>query len=98
VRLIVIAAAAAALAVLFAACGEDTIIPEGAENSVAEVVSEDTDFNPTDVECPSDVPAEVGGEFECTFTGPDAPYIADVKITEVEGESVRFQVNTRPTE
>lgn len=72
------------------------MVPEGAERSVVDVVSEETGFRPKDVRCPSDVEAEVGGTFECHFTGPEGPYVAHMKILEVDGERVLFQVRTRP--
>lgn len=83
------------LAVLLVGCGESTVKPEGAERSVVDVVSRETGFRPKDVRCPSDVEAEVGGTFECRFTGPEGPYVADMKILEVEGERVVFNVTTR---
>lgn len=84
------------LAILLVGCGESTVVPEGAERSVVDVVSEETGFRPRDVRCPSDVEAEVGGTFECRFTGPEGPYVAHMEILEVEGERVVFQVRTRP--
>ena len=89
----------AALLILFgamiAACGENTIKPDGAERVVVNVVSEKTGFRPTDVRCPSGVDARVGVTFECHFTGPEGPYTADMKVTEVEGERVLFSVRSR---
>lgn len=86
------------LAFLLAGCGETIVRPEGAERSVVDVVSSETGFRPKDVRCPSDVEAEVGGRFECRFTGPEGPYVAHMKILEVDGERVEFQVTTRPQE
>ena len=42
-----------------------------------------------------DVEAEVGATFECTFTGPEGPYVASVEVTEVDGEDAVFQVDSR---
>jgi len=82
---------------LLAGCGETTVVPEGAEKSVVDVVSRQTDFRPTDVSCPDGVEAEVGGTFECEFTGPEGvPYVAHMKILKVDGEEVLFNVRTRP--
>jgi hypothetical protein len=50
------------------------------------------------VSCPDDVEAKVGQTFECTFTGPDGPYTADVEIKQVEDEDVLFHIETRLTE
>ena len=86
----------ALLAVALAACGKDTIRPEGAERSVVDVVSRKTGFRVTDASCPSDVEAKEGGRFECTFTGPDGRYTAHMLIRRVDGENVLFKVVTRP--
>jgi Domain of unknown function (DUF4333) len=79
------------------ACGS-TIKPEGAAQSVVDLVSQQTDFKPTDVKCPDGVDAKVGQKFECHFTGPeDTPYTAHMEITKVDGENVEFHIETRPT-
>ena len=84
-------------AAALAGCGgTSTVEPDGAERSVVDVVSRETGFHPDDVRCPSGVEAEVGGTFECEFTGPEGPYVAHMRILEVESEKVVFQVRTRP--
>jgi hypothetical protein len=78
-------------------CGESTVVPEGAEESVVDVVSRQTGFEPKDVSCPDGVEAKEGETFECEFTGPGGePYVAKLKILEVDGEEVEFFVRTRP--
>lgn len=72
-----------------------TIKPEGAAQSVVDVVSKKTGFKPTDVKCPTGVSAKVGGEFDCHFTGPEGPYVAHMRITKVDGDDVEFDVTTR---
>jgi Domain of unknown function (DUF4333) len=94
VRLAIFALAAT----LLTACGTSTIEPDGAEKSVVDVVSRETGFRPTDVSCPSGVEAEVGGTFDCDFTGPEGkPYVARMRILDVDGERVEFQVRSRPS-
>ena len=84
-------------ALLLTACSK-TIEPDGAAESVVDVVSRKTGFTPKDVDCPSGVDAEVGGTFECHFTGPEGePYTAHMEILEVNGEEVLFQVDSRPS-
>ncbi|WP_205873151.1 DUF4333 domain-containing protein [Mycobacterium camsae] len=94
--------AAAALAGLSAlslsACGKPTVKPEGAAQSVIDVVSKQTGFRPTEVNCPSGVEAKVGQQFDCHFTGPEGtPYTAHMRVTKVDGETVLFDVNSRPS-
>ena len=82
-----------------AGCGDDkpTVKPDGAARSVTRVVASQTGFRPTDVSCPSGVEAKVGVTFTCTFTGPEPkPYVAQVRITKVNGTDVLFFVRTRP--
>jgi hypothetical protein len=90
-----IALTALALAALLAACGEKTVEADRAEETVTEFVSAETGFDPTDMECPEDVEATEGESFECTFTGPEGPYVADVTIESVDGDDARFAIETR---
>jgi hypothetical protein len=87
---------AAVVAVLLAACGKSVIKADGAEKSVVEVVSSKTSFTPKDVKCPSGVEAKKGGTFDCTFTGPDAKYVAHMRIQSVKGSRVNFAIQTEP--
>lgn len=87
----------ASLAMVLSGCGS-TIRPEGAAQSVVDLVSEQTGFKPEDVKCPSGVDAEVGKEFECHFTGPEGTdYVAHMKVTKVEGDNVEFYIKTEPS-
>jgi hypothetical protein len=87
--------AMAVLAAGIAACGEKTVDKDSAEETVANVVAEQTGFEAEDVECPEDVKAEADEKFTCTFTGPEGPYEADVTITEVDGDNAVFDVVSR---
>jgi len=87
----------ASLTLTLAGCGS-TIKPEGAAQSVVDLVSKQTGFKPNDVKCPSGVDAEVGKEFECHFTGPEGKeYTAKMKVTKVQGDDVEFYIKTAPT-
>ncbi len=85
--------------VILAACSpKSTVKPEGAAQSVVDVVSSQTGVHPTDVHCPSGVEAKAGQEFDCHFTGPEGkPYTAHMRITKVDGERVDFDVRSRPS-
>jgi len=90
------AAALVACGFLLAGCGSAVIKPDGAARSIADLVSRKTGFHPTDVRCPSGVPAKVGGRFECHFTGPGKhPYTAFMRIMSVQGKRVLFHIRTR---
>ena len=87
----------AVAALLIAGCGS-TIKPEGAAQSVVDLVKKQTGFEPKDVKCPEGVEAKVGTKFECTFTGPEgSEYTADMRVTKVEGDDVEFYIETKPS-
>ena len=86
-----------ALLALSACSSKPTVKPEGAAQSVVDVVSGQTGFRPTDVKCPSGVEAKVGQEFDCHFTGPEGPYTAHMRITKVDGDRIEFDVRSRPS-
>jgi hypothetical protein len=87
----------ASLVTVLAGCGS-TIKPEGAAQSVVDLVSKQTGFKPNDVKCPSNIDAEVGKQFECHFTGPEGKdYTAQMKVTKVEGDDVQFYIKTAPS-
>lgn len=64
------------------------------ERTVADFVFRRTHFRPTDVRCPSGVPATVGHSYPCTFTGPDGKYVAEVVIAGVVGQRVNYRITT----
>ncbi len=77
--------------------GGSTIRPHATERTVTAFVVEHAGYHPTDVRCPSGIPAKVGVRFQCHFTGPDAPYTAHVRILRVDGERVIDHIVTRPS-
>ena len=81
--------------VLLAGCGVGTIKPHASAQTIADFVFKQTGFRPTDVRCPSGIPAKVGSTFECHFTGPDGPYAAHVRITSVQGTRAVDYIVTR---
>jgi hypothetical protein len=93
-------AAVALLAGIVAGCSNvtPTVKPDGAAQSVVDVVSKKTGFHPNDVSCPEGIPAKVGTQFDCHFTGPEGKqYTANMRVTKVSGEEVDFDVNTHPS-
>ena len=82
-------------ALLLSACGQSQIKPRPSERTVADFVFTHTGFRPTDAQCPSGVPANVGGTFDCHFTGPDGRYTAHVRITSVKGQRAGYYITTR---
>jgi Domain of unknown function (DUF4333) len=95
VRVRRIGAVTASLAVVLAGCGQNEIIAQRAAKTIADFVFMHTHFRPTDVKCPSGVPAKVGNTFDCHFTGPDGKYLAHVRIVSVSGTRVVQYIVTR---
>jgi hypothetical protein len=74
-----------------------TVKPDDAAQKVTELVASQNNFRPTDVTCPANVPAKVGGKFECQFTGPrSVKYVAHMKIAKVDGQKVTLDINVDP--
>lgn len=96
---VAVTAAILVTTVLAAGCSsKSTVKPDGAAQSVVDVVSKQTGFHPGDVHCPSGVEAKVGVQFDCHFTGPEGKeYTANMKITKVNGDEVDFAVNSHPS-
>jgi hypothetical protein len=93
-------AAVGVLTAVLAGCDTvtPTVKPDGAAQSIIDVVSKKTGFHPNDVSCPEGIPAKVGGQFDCHFTGPEGKqYTANMRITKVTGEEVDFDVNSHPS-
>lgn len=87
-------------AAMLAGCDTVTPVvrPDGAAQSIIDVVSKKTGFHPNDVSCPEGVPARVGTQFDCHYTGPEGKqYTASMRVTKLVGEAVDFDVNTHPT-
>jgi hypothetical protein len=72
---------------------------DDAAQQVSKLVSEQNDFTPTDVTCPDVVEPEVGTEFQCSFTGPeDTLYAAHMRVVQIIGEQVVFDIGIEPTQ
>jgi hypothetical protein len=86
-------------AALLSACGggRNEIDPVGTANYIGGVVFQQTGFRPTDVRCPTGIPATAGGRFNCHFTGPEGPYTAYLRIVNVDGRRVNYRLKTQPS-
>jgi len=82
-----IAVGVAALA-LGACSGDDSIDTGELENQLRVQLSEDAGGDPDDVivECPEDIRAEAGRQFECELTAPNGDLVAvEVTLTDDDG-------------
>ena len=71
------------------ACGGDDSLDNGdLENQLRVQLSEDAGVDPdgVSVECPEDIQAEAGRQFECELTAPNGDLVAvDVTLTDDDG-------------
>lgn len=94
-----VALSIACLTLVASSCGgsgDATLRVHATERTVSRFVARHTGYRPTDVTCPSGVPAKVGARLQCRFTGPDDLYVANVRVLHVEGERVIDHIVTRP--
>jgi hypothetical protein len=89
------AVAIALLALALAACGQSVILQKPTQRLVADFVFKHAAYRPSDVTCPSGVPARIGRSFQCHFTGPDGRYTAYMLITNVKGSRVLYRIQTQ---
>ena len=81
-------------AVALAACGSNAIDEAELEASVATQLAAETGQAEPNIDCPGDLPAEVGAQTECELTvdGDDAVYPVAVEVTAVEDGTASYNV------
>jgi hypothetical protein len=83
---------------LLSACGGSGVLdPVATGRFIDNFVFQQTGKHPADTQCPSGVPATVGGRLNCYFIGPEGPYTAYLRILNVHGRRVAFQLKTQPS-
>lgn len=82
------------LALVVAGCSY-TLKPDATAQTVTTSIKEQTGFEAKDMKCPDGVEAKVDVTFECTFTGPEGPYTAYVRITKADGEDASFYIESK---
>jgi hypothetical protein len=90
-----VAVVIALLPLALTACGQSVVDQAPTQRLVANFVRQHTSYLPTDVTCPSGVPAVVGRSFQCRFTGPDGRYTAYLLITGVSGSRILYRIQTQ---
>lgn len=96
-----VAAAAFAGLALFGACSSTSSIDEAElESKVASQLAETTGQEEPNVDCPSDLDAEVDATIECELTvdGEDAVYPVTVTVTELDGDVANFDIEVGEAE
>ena len=74
------------------ACGGDTLDGGEVSTTVADQLEEQAGSRPN-VDCPEEIPAEVGSEVRCTLSVDGEPdeYGVTVTITSVEGDTAEYE-------
>jgi Domain of unknown function (DUF4333) len=86
--------AIAAVGLVVAGCGDETVDTGQMETDLADQLSADAGVDPAEVSvsCPEDEAADEGNEFQCTLTAPNGDEVAvDVTITD-GGDSFEAEV------
>lgn len=85
------AAMGGALLLLLSACSGG--VPQAdVEQQVSDALAETVGQTPDSVDCPGDLPAEVGAEMRCTLTAGGESIGLTVTVTEVDGNEVNFDI------
>lgn len=95
------ASAALLAAVVLAGCGgeisvggggADRLTRDQVQKRIVVLLRKEVGQTPPEPTCPDGLPAKVGSTMRCTITFPDGLLDVDVKVTEVRGKEVRFDV------
>jgi len=73
------------------ACGSGSVSTGDLEKEVAAQLEATVGQVPDSVDCPDELPAEVGAEVRCTLTSDDVTFGLTVTVSSVEGDSVLFE-------
>lgn len=83
---------AVAAAALLGGCGEETLDTGQIEEEITPAIEEQTGTREVAVECPDDIEAEQGADFECDLTAQGG-IEAKVKVTQEDDEgNVHWEV------
>jgi hypothetical protein len=79
------------LVLALAGCGEDAIAADDVESTAVEQFSQQ--FEVQSVDCPDDLPAEVGAETTCVLVdGAGGEFEMTATVTAVEGDQADFDL------
>ena len=88
-------------ALALAACGASTEAPTLSKDEIATqakaALEKVVGQTAPPIDCPEDIPAEVGGTTTCTMHADEGDYAVSVTITSVDGEDVKFDVQVADT-
>lgn len=73
-------------------CGDVTVSKGTVEKTVSERLEAQVGQKPDKIECPGDLSAKVGETMKCTLTAGTDELGVNVKVTEVDGTDVKFDI------
>ncbi|GAA1794927.1 hypothetical protein GCM10009795_045590 [Nocardioides hankookensis] len=84
-----------------ASCGDSTptVKQSDVEKEVSSQLEQQVGQAPDDISCPGDLEGKVGTEMKCTLTAGEDELGVSVKVTSVDGDNVKFdiQVDQEPS-
>lgn len=95
-RTIATAAIASIAAIGLASCGTPTAAEKDVEKTVSDQLEAQVGQRPDKIDCPGDLPGKVGETMKCTLTAGTDELPVEVKVTGVEGTTVKFAAEVAP--
>ncbi len=84
--------AATTLVLGLAACGSNSVPSSDLETVVADQLEAEVGQAPDSVDCPDELPAEVGAEVRCSLTAEETTFGLTVTVTSIDGDDVLFDI------
>lgn len=79
-------------AATLAGCSAGAMSQADVEDQISTQLTAQIGQTPDDVKCPGDLKAEVGASMTCVLTAGTDTVDVDVKVTEVDGSNVKFDI------
>ncbi|MFI5624417.1 DUF4333 domain-containing protein [Nocardioides sp. NPDC051685] len=83
---------AAILALGVSGCGGVAVSQEKVEKTISDQLEAQVGQKPDKIECPGDLSGKVGETMKCTLTAGADELGVNVKVTEVDGTDVKFDI------
>lgn len=93
-RLLTLCIGATMMSALFAGCstGPDTVNKDDVVKQIGDKMTDAAGNKPETVTCPDELAAKVGAEVNCDMKVKGKPFVVNVKVTSIDGSSVKFDM------
>lgn len=95
-RVVAVLGAVAALCFGLTGCA-GAVAAENVEREIDNLVQRLGGAPADKVDCPDDLPAEVGASVRCSFTAQGATYGVTVTVTSIEGDTANYDIKVDDT-